>query len=96
MQEKDMVLDVLNGSKACCTSYTIAMTECANLNLKEKFSTMRSLSEKFQYELYVIAKNKNYYEESFPATEEEIKKVKALLIKSSTTQQGAGPIPNSK
>jgi hypothetical protein len=96
MQEKDMVLDILVAVKSSCYSYSVAMSECVNLNLKEKFAIMRNLEEKFQYDLYKIAKNKEYYTDSKLATPEEILEVKGLLTHSLTMQQGAGPIPNLK
>ena len=41
MQEKDMVNDILNGTKASINSYTKAITECANQQLKKYITTIK-------------------------------------------------------
>lgn len=61
MQEKEMVLDVLSGTKAGIGNYAKVITECGNLGLRQKFQQMRDSDEKFQYDLYKIAESKGYY-----------------------------------
>jgi len=61
MQEKDMVLDVLSGTKASLGNYAKVITETSDQNLRQTFQQMRDSDEKFQYDLYKIAEQKGYY-----------------------------------
>ncbi len=61
MQEKDMVMDVLSGTKASLGTYAKTIAECCDQNLRTTFQQMRDGDEKFQYDLYKIAEQKGYY-----------------------------------
>lgn len=93
MQEKDMVLDILSGTKASIGNYAKVITECGNQNLRQSFQQMRDGDEKFQYDLYKIAEQKGYYKCPPTANQQEVTQVKSALTQSATNQQGAGPIP---
>ena len=54
MKEKDIVYDILSGSKASISSYTTAITECSNLQLRSTLQTLRNEAETAQYQLYQI------------------------------------------
>jgi len=81
MQEKEMVLDVLSGTKASIGTYAKVITECCDQNLRKTFQQMRDGDEKFQYDLYKIAEQKGYYVPS-PATDQ----VESSEIKSKLSQ----------
>ena len=82
MQEKDMVLDVLNGSKASLSNYAKMIVECSCPNLRQTFQQMRDGDEKFHYELYKLAEQKGYYNPASAATPQEITSVKSTLSQS--------------
>lgn len=94
MQEKDMVLDILSGTKSSLANYAKVISETNDTTLRETFQQMRDADEKFQYELYKVATQKGYYPCSPDASSQDTNHVKASLTEAFTMQQGAGPIPN--
>ncbi|MCL2853127.1 MAG: spore coat protein [Defluviitaleaceae bacterium] len=84
MHEKDMVLDVLSGSKASLGNYAKMIVECSCPNLRQTFQQMRDGDEKFQYDLYKLAEQKGYYKASAAASPQEITTVKTALSQSQT------------
>ena len=93
MNEKDIVLDVLSGTKASIAGYAKVITECANQTLRQTFQQMRDGDEKFQYDLYKIAEQKGYYQPAPAASQQDASGIKQMLTQFATTQQGAGPAP---
>lgn len=85
MQEKDMVLDVLSGSKASINNYAKAICECSDQNLRQTFQQMRDSGETFQYDLYKIAEQKGYYKPSCPASTQDMQEVKNFLSQGNTS-----------
>lgn len=81
MQEKDMVLDILSGTKAGIGNYAKVITECSNQNLRQKFQQMRDCDEKFQYDLYKIAEQKGYYHPATAAHPQDMQTVQSNLSK---------------
>ena len=79
MQEKDLVLDILSGTKASLGSYAQVIMETANPTLRQTFQQMRDGDEKFQYDLYKIAEQKGYYPVSPSANPQDIQSVKQSL-----------------
>ena len=79
MQEKDMVSDILGGTKASINNYTKAITECANQQLRSTLTQLRSEAEQFQYQLFQIAEQKGYYTPAPPADSNSIQQVKSGL-----------------
>ena len=79
MQEKDMVFDVLSGTKASLGMYAKAITECNDANLRATFQQMRDGDEKFQYDLYKIAAQKGYYTPAPFANQEDSSSIKSTL-----------------
>jgi len=79
MQEKDMVSDILGGTKASINNYTKAISECANQQLRSTFVQLRNEAEQFQYQLFQIAEQKGYYTPAPPADSTSIQKVKTGL-----------------
>jgi len=85
MQEKDMVLDVLTGTKSSLGTYAKVITECSDQNLRQTFQQMRDGDEKFQYDLYKIAEQKGYYHSSPEAQMNDMSSVKSNLTLSSSS-----------
>ena len=79
MNEKDMVLDVLSGTKASLGNYAKVIAETADQNLRQTFQQMRDSDEKFQYDLYKIADQKGYYPPSPTSTQQDVNSVKSSL-----------------
>ncbi|NMA85938.1 MAG: spore coat protein [Tissierellia bacterium] len=79
MQEKDMVSDILAGTKASIDSYTKAITECANQQLRSTLVQLRNEAEQFQYQLFQIAEQKGYYTPAPAADSNSIQEVKSGL-----------------
>jgi spore coat protein CotF len=79
MQEKEIVLDVLGGTKASLAHYATFISETANPTLRQTFQQMRDGDEKFQYDLYKIAEQKGYYVCSPNASQQDLTNIKSSL-----------------
>ena len=79
MDEKTMVNDILDGTKAELTTYQGVITEAQNMQLRNAVQQIRNNCENFQYELFKVAQTKGYYKPAQSATPEEITKVKTEL-----------------
>ena len=79
MEEKTMVNDVLEGTKAELVTYQGVINETENMNLRQTIQQIRNNSESFQYELFKIAQTKGYYKPAMQATQTEINTVKTEL-----------------
>ena len=79
MQEKDMVLDILTGTKSSLGTYAKVITECSDQNLRQAFQQMRDGDEKFQYDLYKLAESKGYYHAAPEAQPADTASVKMKL-----------------
>ena len=76
MEEKAMVNDVLESTKATLKDYEGAIIETANMELRQTLQNLRNSSESFQYELFKIAQSKGYYKPAEKADTQQIVKVK--------------------
>lgn len=85
MQEKDMVSDILCGTKASIDSYTRAISECSSQQLRSTLIQLRNEAEQFQYQLYQIAEQKGYYTPAAQANSNDIQQVKSDLTSSGNT-----------
>ena len=79
MDEKTMVNDVLESTKASLSSYQTAISEAENMQLRQALQQLRDGSENFQYELFKVAKSKGYYKPADSADMTEIQKIKNEL-----------------
>ena len=79
MHEKDMVSDILSGTKAGLASYAKVIMETANPALRQTFQQMRDGDEKFQFDLYKIAESKGYYVGSPAASEQDQQSIRNSL-----------------
>lgn len=76
MQEQVMVSDALNSMNAGLKSISDMISQTENQQLRQTLQTMRNEAETCQYELFTIAKSKNYYQPAQKATQEEIMSIK--------------------
>ena len=88
MKEKDMVLDILSGTKAGIGNYAKVITECDCPNLRQKFQQMRDSDEKFQYDLYKLAAQKGYYHPAPQANAQDLQTVHGELARDMGTPGG--------
>ena len=79
MDEKTMVNDILDGTKAELTTYQGVISEAENMQLRQTIQQIRNNCESFQYELFKIAETKGYYKPAQQATVTEINTVKTEL-----------------
>ena len=79
LQDKTMVNDALSMAKASLTTYTTAITECANLELRSALQQIRGNDEKGQYELYKLAESKGFYKPAMMAADQDIQQIKSEL-----------------
>ena len=79
MDEKTMINDVLEGTKTELTTYSQAITEAENMQLRNTMQQIRNSGESFQYELFKIAQAKGYYKPAEKAEQTQITKVKTEL-----------------
>ena len=79
MDEKTMVNDILDGTKAELTTYQGVISEAENMQLRSTVQQIRNNCESFQYELFRVAQSKGYYKPAAPASQQEIVQVKTEL-----------------
>ena len=79
MQERDIVNDLLGGTKASINCYTTAIMECSNQQLRSTLQTLRNEAEQMQYQLYQIAHQKGYYTPAPPANKNDVNQIKSTL-----------------
>ena len=79
MDEKTMVNDILDSTKAELTTYQGVISEAENMQLRTTIQQIRNNCESFQYELYKVAQTKGYYKPAGNATQQEITQVKTEL-----------------
>jgi len=82
MHEKDMVLDILSGTKASLGTYAKVITECSDQHLRETFQQMRDGDEKMQYDLFKAAESRGYYHPAPDAQPADTAAVKSKLTQS--------------
>ena len=80
MDEKTMVNDILNSVKLNLTTYQNIISETENIALRQTLQQIRDNEESFQYELYKVAKTKDYYKSAQVATPIEIQTIKDELL----------------
>ncbi len=82
MQERDIVNDVLGGTKASINCYTTAIMECSNQQLRSTLQTLRNEAEQMQYQLFQMAEQKGYYVPAPPANKNDVNHIKTTLSSS--------------
>lgn len=81
MEEKYMVNDILESTKAGLTTYQGVISEAENMQLRQTIQQLRNNDETFQYELFKVAEQKGYYTPASQAPQTEIDKVKNEVSK---------------
>ena len=81
MEEKYMVNDILESTKAGLTTYQGVIAEAENMQLRQTVQQIRNSDETFQYELFKVAQLKGYYTPAAPAPQPEVDKVKNEVSK---------------
>ncbi len=81
MEEKYMVNDILENTKANLTTYQGAIAESENMQLRQTIQQIRNNDETFQYSLYKVAQVKGYYKPSGQAPQTEIDRIKNEISK---------------
>jgi spore coat protein CotF len=79
MQEKAMVSDALNSLNSGLKTYSDMISQTENQQLRSTLQQMRNETEQSQYELYQIAKSKNYYQPAGQASQNEINTLKSVF-----------------
>ncbi len=79
MNDKDMVNDILCMTKAGTGEYTKAIGEACNQNLRQTLQEIRNGDEQFQFELFQLAEQKNFYTPAQAAKHEDIQAIKNQL-----------------
>lgn len=84
MQEQVMVSDALNSINSGLKSLGDMISQTENQELRQTLQRMRNEAETCQYELFTIAKSKNYYQPAPKATEQQIMNVKSFVSQNQT------------
>lgn len=79
MQERDVFLDVLAGTKHSINCYTTAIMESSNQQLRSTWQTLRNEAEQMQYQIYQMAEQKGYYMPAPQAHQNDVQQVKTTL-----------------
>ncbi len=76
MEEKYMVNDILESTKAQLTTFQGVISEAENMQLRQTIQQIRNNNEAFQYELFKVAELKGYYTPASMAETKQIQQVK--------------------
>jgi len=77
MQDRDIFNDLLSGTKHSINSYTMAIQETDNQQLRSTWQTLRTEAEQMQYQIYQMAEQKGYYVPAPQADQNDIQKIKS-------------------
>jgi hypothetical protein len=90
MQDRDVFMDVLAGTKHSINCYTNAIMETSNQQLRSTWQTLRNEAEQLQYQIYQMAEQKGYYIPAPPANPQDIQKVKSTLTSAVNNMNNSG------
>lgn len=79
MQEREILLDLLSGTKHSINCYTNAIMEGSNQQLRSTLQTLRDEAEQMQHQLYQMAEQKGYYHSAPGANQNDIQHIKQSL-----------------
>ena len=74
-----MVNDILESSKNEIRTYSDAIAQTENPDLRQTLQNIRSNLESFEYELFKLATSKGYYNPPNQVKPEKINKMRTLL-----------------
>jgi spore coat protein CotF len=89
MNEQAMVTDALNSINSSLKSLSDMIVQTENQELRQTLQQMRNEAETCQYELYTIAKSKNYYQPAQAASQDEIMTVKNFVNQTGQSMMGS-------
>ena len=72
MEEKYMVNDILENTKAQITTFSNCLINTENVELRQTLDGLRSSLQAFYFELFTLATSKGYYTTTTKAKPEEI------------------------
>ncbi len=84
MQDRDIVNDLMGGTKASINNYTMAIVETSNPQLRSTWQTLRNEAEQMHYQLFQMAEQKGYYMSAPQANQQDVQKIKSTLTQSLT------------
>ena len=90
MQDRDIINDLMGGTKASINSYTMAVVESSNQQLRSTWQTLRTEAEQMHHQLYQMAEQKGYYMPAPPAHQQDVQKIKSGLSSSLTPNNNTG------
>jgi spore coat protein CotF len=79
MQDKEMVNDILAMTNSSLIGYANAIAQTSNQQLRQTLQQIRNSDEQFQYQLYQLAEQKNFYKPAPPASQQDIQQIKSSL-----------------
>ncbi|HQA07986.1 MAG TPA: spore coat protein [Syntrophomonadaceae bacterium] len=79
MQDKEMVNDILSMTNSSLVGYANAIAQASNQQLRQTLQQIRNSDEQFQYQLYQLAEQKNFYKPAPPASQQDIQQIKSSL-----------------
>ena len=79
MNEKNAVNDTLSTLNSIINLINYSIQQTNNKNLRDQLVQSRNTLEDYQWQLYLIAKEKEYYIPAAPARDEDIEQVKNSL-----------------
>lgn len=79
MTEKTSVSDVLSTLNATISLINYAIQQSNNKNFRDELITSRNALENYQWQIYLLAKEKGYYIPAAPAGAADITEVKNAI-----------------
>lgn len=79
IQEKEMVNDILSMMKSSLTTYSNAIGESCNQQLRQTLQQIRNSDEQFQYQLFQVAEQKGFYKPAAAADQQDIQTVRSQV-----------------
>lgn len=79
LNDKDMLNDVLGSVKGSLGTYAKVISECSDQSLRQTLQQIRNGCEQYQFNLYQVAEQKNFYKPANPASPQDIQEVKSTI-----------------
>lgn len=79
MGEKEAIADTLSTCNAIINMLTYSVMQSNNKNIRDTFQNYRNQFENLQWEIYLVAKQHQYYKPAAPAGQADVDAVKQDL-----------------
>ncbi|MBC8586917.1 spore coat protein [Paratissierella segnis] len=97
MEDRDMVYDILTGTKSSINSYTHAIMETSNQQLRNSLIQLRDEAEQMQYQISQMASQKGWYTPAPQANQNDVDTIKSTLSAAvSSTSSSMNTSSNAK